>query len=53
MDNEDPDFLKSKGLYRVPEKSLNSLPNKHTIEMIKKLKAEGKYKSPSKDAKDK
>ena len=37
MDYEDPDFLKSKGLYRVPEKSLNSLPNKHTIEMIKKL----------------
>ena len=38
MDYEDPEFLKSKGLYRVPEKSVNSLPNKHTIEVIKKLK---------------
>ena len=53
MDYEDPEFLKSKGLYRVPEKSVNSLPNKHTIEVIKKLKKEGKYKSPSKDGKDK
>ena len=38
MDYEDPDFLKSKGLYRVPEKAVNSLANKHNIEMIKKKK---------------
>jgi len=52
MDYEDPDFLKSKGLYRIPEKTVNSLPNKHSIAVIKKLKAEGKFKSPSKDKKN-
>jgi hypothetical protein len=46
MEYEDPEFLKSKGLYRIPEKAVNSLPNKHTIVAIKKLKAEGKFKSP-------